>query len=381
MEGKTKKSAAGRVVSFLVLLLLLFFLLEGLFSIYVYQRVGTEKMALIESLKRVKAVFTRRQQPSINASNHFLVRPDSSETVNTAIAEETIKSNKFVYRSWVDFRSGDFDGTYMHMEDGIRRSSPSEYISPSSSDTIDIYFFGGSTMFGFNVQDHETIPSQLVDLYREKYPNGKSIRVVNYAIPTYYSYQELMLFSDLIYRNHRPDIVVFLDGINDFWFATSSYYRQSYFSYVFRQVFNQELGANGNFKFVDTADAMFKNPRNIPLEHYNTTITNNYVENMRNIGRMADLIGAKRYFFCQPAPFYNYPNQQNDPMCFKDTSTRFNDIYPVLEQKAGQLPHFTFLGNMLKDERGYPFVDGLHYSPGFIRKISGEILQQLEKDL
>ena len=77
-------------------------------------------------------------------------------------------------------------------------------------------------MFGFNVLDYETIPSQFVQLYKERFHDGKSIRVYNYGTPTYYSYQELILFSNLVYNGHKPDIVVFLDGINDFWFATAA---------------------------------------------------------------------------------------------------------------------------------------------------------------
>src|SRR5690606_30031209 len=120
-----------------------------------------------------------------------LTRPDSTETVNRTIAEETVKSNQFVYESWVEFRNIDFDGKYLHMSGQMRKSSPAAYFSPASDDTLDIYFLGGSTTFGFNVTDEETIPSQFLQLYKEKFPRGKSIRVYNYAVPTYYSYQEL----------------------------------------------------------------------------------------------------------------------------------------------------------------------------------------------
>jgi hypothetical protein len=36
---------------------------------------------------------------------------------------------------------------------------------------------------------------------------------------------------------------------------------------------------------------------------------------------------------------------------------------------------------MLENETGYPFVDGLHYSPSFTKKIVEQILKKLEKDL
>jgi hypothetical protein len=80
-------------------------------------------------------------------------------------------------------------------------------------------------------------------------------------------------------------------------------------------------------------------------------------------------------------PFYKYPNQQQDPICFKDKNTRFNYIYPIIEKNAANLPGFTFLGNMLEDEKGYPFVDGLHYSPAFTRKVTEQILLKVEEAL
>src|SRR5690606_29314935 len=111
---------------------------------------------------------------SLNVRNHNLTRPDSSEKVNYNIATETMRSNKFVYQSWVEFRNADFAGKYMNMSGLIRKSIPESFFTTGSTDTLDIYFLGGSTMFGFNVLDHETIPSQFLQLYAERYPSGKS---------------------------------------------------------------------------------------------------------------------------------------------------------------------------------------------------------------
>ena len=373
-----ERTRSIKIVYFVIVLLFIFILMEGLLSIYIYQKTGPEKLASIETLKTIKKALFEKHY-SLNVTNHNLVRPDSTEKINHEIAEETMRSNKFVYRSWVEFINTDFKGRYMNMDDGIRKSVPAEYYT-NSGDTLDIFFMGGSTMFGFNLLDHETIPSQFLQLYKEKYPNGKSIRVFNYGTPTYYSYQELILLSNLIFNNQKPSMVIFLDGINDFWFAKASYYRQSYFSFIFRQVFSQGLRTKGSFQFIDTADAMFRDSKVIPSTEYYNSLIDNYIDNMKNICFMSEMSGAKPYFFCQPSPFYKYPNQQKDPMCFKDTNTRFDYIYPVLEKKAESLYNFTFLGNMLQNENGYPFVDGLHYSPKFVRKVVEQMFAKVEKD-
>jgi hypothetical protein len=376
-EIKRKPGIAAKIFLSFILLLVFFFLIEGILSVVLYQKNAPYKLATIEIIRTLKANFRHHEFP-INVEPHILARPDSSREVNTKIADEAMKSNRFVQDSWVEFRNMDFNGTYMHMNGSIRNTQPEEFYNPSSKDTLTIYFFGGSTMFGFNVLDHETIPSQFVQQYKERFPNGKSIRVYNYGTPTYYSYQELILFTNLIYQGHKPDIVIFLDGINDFWFATAAYYRQSYFSYVFRQVFEKGLKSEGNFQLVDTADAMFADPKNIPASQYNDQLVSNYFENINNIRMMTNIASAKAYFFSQPSPFYNYPNQQKDPVCFKDTNTRFNYIYPIVKKQGAGENDFIFLGDMLHDEQGYPFIDGLHYSPAFIKKVAARMLDEMK---
>ena len=376
-QNTKKLGTGGKVALSVFLLVFLLIIIEGILSVVLYQKAGPDKLASIEIVRTLKNMFTRREYP-VNIEPHILVRPDSSKEVNTKIANEAMQSNRFVQESWVEFRNMDFNGAYIHTADAIRKTVPDQYVSSSSDDTVDIYFFGGSTTYGFNVLDHETIPSQFVQVYREKYPNGKAVRVHNYGTPTYYSYQELMLFSKLVYAGHKPDIVVFLDGINDFWFATAAYYRQSYFSYVFRQVIDKGLKANGNFQLVDTADAMFMDPKEVPLEEYNSRLVSNYFENLQNIRFMSELAGAKPFFFLQPSPFYNYPNQLKDPVCFKDTNNRFNYIYPMVKERGQNEKNFVFLGDMLHDEKGYPFIDGLHYSPAFIRKVAERMLDEMK---
>lgn len=380
MENKPRRSAARKLLYTLILLLVVLVLIEVMFSIFFYHKNGNEKLATIEALKMGKQML-KGNRSSVNVDNQKLVRPNAGEDVNKQIAEETNFSNKFEYEPWIEFRNIDYKGKFVNVEASQRRSVPATFINPSSKDTIDIFFFGGSTTFGFNVADNETIPSQFLQLYQSKYPNGRSVRVFNFGTPTYYSYQELMLFTKLLFEGQRPDIVIFIDGVNDFWFAKASYYNQSYFSYILRQVFSQNLLTGGKFQFKDTADRMYQNPTDIPLQQYNDTLVNHYFNNIRNANMMATMAGAKSFFFCQPVPFYKYPNQQQDPICFKDKNTRYDYIYPIVEKNAASLPGFTFLGNMLEQEKGYPFVDGLHYSPAFTKKVTEQILLKVEEAL
>jgi lysophospholipase L1-like esterase len=380
MENKPRRSASKNLLYAVIVFVMFLLLIEVILSVFFYHRHSNERLATIEAMKMAKRIV-KANPSSVNVQNQQLVRPQASEADNRQIAEETNNSNKFEYEPWIEFKNIDYKGKYVNVAASQRASVPDAVINPSSTDTIDIFFFGGSTTFGFNVADNETIPSQFLQLYKEKYPTGKSVRVYNFGTPTYYSYQELMLFTKLIYEGRRPDVVIFLDGVNDFWFAKASYYNQSYFSYILRQVFTQDLRSGGQFKFQDTADRMYRDPENIPLEQFNNTLIEHYFVNIRNAAMMAELAGAKSYFFCQPVPFYKYPNQQQDPICFKDKNTRYDYIYPAIEKRADSMPGLTFLGNMLENEKGYPFVDGLHYSPAFTKKVTEQIFLKVEEAL
>jgi hypothetical protein len=78
---------------------------------------------------------------------------------------------------------------------------------------VHIAMFGGSTMFGWGNRDTHTIPSQVWRMLAEK---GVPARVENHAHIGYVSSQEAIAVT-LLLRDPawRPDVVVFLDGLND----------------------------------------------------------------------------------------------------------------------------------------------------------------------
>lgn len=372
-----KKKRLRLILFLLFQLVLIFFLIESILSIAYYQKYGNNSLATIQFAKKVQKKFQGEGPSSFSEKNQQLVRPSASAEDNRKLVEETQESNRFVYEPWVQFRNADFEGKFVNVQHLIRKSSPDNFIPAKASDTLDIYFLGGSTLFGFNVADAETIPSQFVQLYKERAgEDAKAIRVLNLGIPYYYSYQELMLLSHLLYTGSRPDIVIQLDGLNDFWFVQSAYYRRPHFTYMIQDVFNMDL-STGRFHFKDTFDRMTKDPANVAAEVVNRQAVDHYFENIFHTQRLAHDFLCRAYFFCQPVPFYNYPNQQNDPVCDKDKNTRFDKIYPAVEARGKGLVGFYFLGNMLQNEKGYPFVDGFHYSPEMNRRVAAEILDKV----
>ena len=100
----------------------------------------------------------------------------------------------FAYEPYLMFRAADITSDPVNVSGFRRKSVPDVHATTTSPDTIDIYFFGSSTMYGEGLNDEQTIPSQFVKHYQASNP-ARSIRVHNFGVPHYYSKQQLMLLS------------------------------------------------------------------------------------------------------------------------------------------------------------------------------------------
>ena len=79
-----------------------------------------------------------------------------------------------------------------------------------SDDSIQIYCFGGSTLWGSGVKDEHTIPGFLNAVNKkDKY------QFLNFGVPAFNSTQELLKLTNLITSGKIPDKVIIYDGAND----------------------------------------------------------------------------------------------------------------------------------------------------------------------
>ena len=113
------------------------------------------------------------------------------------------------YDPYLGFSLPNFDGEHVDIDARVRASLES---AVASDDPVDIWFFGGSTMFGVDQRGDHTIPSDIVRLAEA---DGVGVRVRNYGAPAYVNHQETLLFEELLERGEAPDLVVFYDGFND----------------------------------------------------------------------------------------------------------------------------------------------------------------------
>jgi len=92
------------------------------------------------------------------------------------------------------------------------RSNGSEQPWPPSRETINIFFFGGSTTLGYNIEDSQTIPACLQKYLKE---NGCNVEIYNFGGGNYNSRHEFLSLLSLIDNGIYPDYAIFLDGYNE----------------------------------------------------------------------------------------------------------------------------------------------------------------------
>jgi hypothetical protein len=130
---------------------------------------------------------------------------------------EESRSDQQVYHPFLVQRLRPFAGRYIHIDSaGIRASY--EPAVPAGTRPITVFFFGGSTMWSEGARDEHTLPSEFARIAESE---GVPVRVVNYGEFQWVSWQEALLFSQLVESGNVPDVAIFLDGFNDVLVASS----------------------------------------------------------------------------------------------------------------------------------------------------------------
>jgi len=127
-------------------------------------------------------------------------------------------SRDYVFEDYTHIKEGPYTGRYLNVDpNGFRKSKNQGPWPPKNDKHFSIFFFGSSTSFGYGVQDSETISSYLQELFPRK--GFKRVPLVyNFGRGHYYSTPERILFEQLAAKGHAPDMAIFLDGLNEFFF-------------------------------------------------------------------------------------------------------------------------------------------------------------------
>ena len=132
------------------------------------------------------------------------------------------EQESYAFNPWTTFQERPFAGNLVTVKHGFSsnvRGTKAPVPAKVGQKDLIIWTFGGSTMFGWGVPDSQTIASYLQDQLQELMP-AYHVQVTNHGHSYYFSSLEVSLYVALLRTEKKPDIVLFLDGLNDsIWLA------------------------------------------------------------------------------------------------------------------------------------------------------------------
>jgi lysophospholipase L1-like esterase len=130
--------------------------------------------------------------------------------------EHTASSNAD-YEQFLGWDRREYHSKYTNVDsNGVRKTWNPEHFHDQPGT---LYIFGGSTLWGAGARDDYTIPSYLSKRLNHK---GYDFVVYNYGETGYTFTQEIIHLILLLREGHKPDYVIFYDGVNDVYGAYQS---------------------------------------------------------------------------------------------------------------------------------------------------------------
>jgi lysophospholipase L1-like esterase len=265
---------------------------------------------------------------------------------------------------------------------------------------VEIWMFGGSTLYGTGVPDFATLPSYLS---RDLNAAGERCTVVtNFGAEGYVTNQELLVLMEQLKVGRRPDLVIFYDGVNDSYAGAVSpgmpdahvslatikarvegslaarldFLRDSSALQLARLVVN-------SVRRVDAAEA-----KNEKVQSKAVATLDNYEANMRMAQTLAHAYGFRVLSFWQPAFVYGHKALAPFEMrvarneAWADSFHILNTVYAEAERRAEVRANFVFLGRIF-DSTSQPFyIDKwMHLDPQGNELVAGAIARYAQDSL
>lgn len=309
-----------------------------------------------------------------------------------------------IFESYVHFGPRPLAGKYYGVTEHGYRLVKDAGPWPLSGEFVNVFFFGGSTSFGVGPY-WATVASYLQEELNSN-TGKRPVRVYNFGRSGWFSTQERILFQNLLQSGHRPDIVVFLDGLNDFCFhdgQPSGWQSLAEFFNVTNERYQREAAGYGVVtkwsslvEFVRTsplmrltysaADRAFGDPLPkyvsqpaAPMDTPESPATlqrvmDGYVSNMRQVKAVAESFGIAPLFIWQPIPTYQY-DLRNHVFNPDRLGCHINSKvgYPLMRGNAALRAlgrSFLWAADMQQDVAEPLYVDAFHYTAPMSRRVA-----------
>jgi len=236
-------------------------------------------------------------------------------------------------------------------EHGFRTGASEQPWPPSESDLV-VFVFGGSTTFGYGVPSENTVVSaieaELNDLIQDR-----NVRAYNFGRGYYIATQERILFEKMLLDGYVPDVAIFIDGLNDYYYADGE---PALSTRLYRYT-APDLPAPPPLSLDSDAEKQVAVDR----------ILDRYTQNARMLQAIAREYGITPLFVGQPVPFLDYPINENTYPFGSNLAGHELCVwgYSQFKQRAADGdfgPSFVWLGDLFAAVDTPMYVDTVHYS-------------------
>lgn len=297
-------------------------------------------------------------------------------------------SRPYVYEPYTQFKEREFKGKYVNVHDNGFRITKNQGPWPPDSNNCNVFLFGGSTTFGYGVSDNQTIASYLQANLLSGRDQSRPYCVYNFGRGNYFSTQERILFEQLIISGYTPDIAIFVDGLNDFYYFNNEP--------LFTERFRKFVDFKGKTLLVDLP--LVNVVRDIKkvgdIEHdkknedYDDPIllkavVDRYTKNKKLIETVANSFKVKTIFVWQPVPTYKYDLKYHifagrgfGRFLFSKYGYVYMEDY-VKKNEMGK--NFLWLADIQQNVKKPLYVDIDHYSAELSEKIAKRLYNFLSE--
>ena len=304
------------------------------------------------------------------------------------ILSESWRQSDTIYSPFVEYRMTPYAGKHFTItEDGYRSNGGTQDLAAAGPK---VFVYGGSTSMGIGVANDETIPAYVEKALRAA--GRGDVQVFNFGVVSYFSTQERIALERHLTAGIKPDVAVFVDGVNDFYYCTVP-----------------DVSA-WNERLIQLTRARSRMPLALELSHRSNVVQlarhlggdksvavrewGSFCEteadvdkvarrldiNRRMIDATADRLGFKALFVQQPVPTYSYDNRKrpfpvNDEMLGYHINSASG--YPKMAQQRADGSLWThdllWLAELEPPAGSNAYIDTIHYSPRFNQAIGEAI--------
>lgn len=266
--------------------------------------------------------------------------------------------------------------------------------------SVEVWMFGGSTLYGTGVPDQATLPSFLS---RELNSAGPECFVVsNFGVEGYVTNQEIILLMEQLKAGRRPSIVIFYDGVNDsFAGAISPGIPNAHLSLanIKARVEGSVVGRIDFLRNSNTLQLVMTGlnwlrrvrPAETKIEEIGpkaSATLDNYEANVHTAEILGEAYGFRVFCFWQPALVYGH--KPLDPFEMKiasndTTKSSFHilaEVYQKAEAQSASSGRFVFLGDIFDTVKEPLYIDKwMHLDPSGNELVARSIAKYLEHGL